>query len=113
VEEDGFGLLGPRVPGAHPQQQRKQGVGEGHRQVILILLQVLHCSTSIQLLQQNSRGLVKPTVIFKCCMATETSVLAAIHQGFCETHCPLSCQCFIICCMASNSAAVWVRNDQE
>lgn len=89
VEEGGFGLLGPRVPGEHPQQQRKQGVGKGHRQVILILLQVLHCNTCIQFLQQNSRGLVQPTVIFKCCMATEASIFAATQQGFCKTHFPI------------------------
>jgi hypothetical protein len=63
VEKGGFGLLGPRVPGAHPQQHRIQGVGEGHRQVILILLQVLHCNTSIQLLQQDNKGFVRPTVM--------------------------------------------------
>ncbi len=63
LKEGGFGLLGPGVPGAHPQQHRKQGVREGHRQVILILLQVLHCNTSTQLLQQHNKGLVKPTVV--------------------------------------------------
>jgi hypothetical protein len=61
---------------------------ETHCHVILILVQALHCNTSIQFLQQSHKGLVKPTVMSSSYAAWQQkhSVLAAIQQGFCEVH---------------------------
>jgi len=77
----------------------------------LMVLWVLRCNRCIEFLQQNNKGLGKPTVM----MASSHAAWQQKHQFLQQPNKvfvqPIvqSSQCYPRCCMTSNPSTVWSR----